>query len=261
MGMTAGEGARPIVLVHSSDVHIDDGAGKGPGNGNTGLAAILRTAEALGADLVLLAGDTFDNPRVSKPVLERTGELMAASRIPVVMLPGNHDPLLANCIFRRAGLPDLAHVGILGLTHDQAIVFDHLDLEIRGKAHRSFDDMHPLLDAHPRRARRQVVMAHGHYVPDEEWRDQSHRSWLLSDAAIAATGADYIALGHWDRPTPVGDGSVPAYYSGSPDLAGTVNVIRMAETVSVERVPLHWAEGDAVPPPYQSPPYRSPPSR
>ncbi len=42
-----------------------------------------------------------------------------------------------------------------------------------------------------------------------------------------ATGADYLALGHLDRPTPVGDGSVRAFYSGSPDLAGTVNVVRL----------------------------------
>ena len=27
---------------------------------------------------------------------------------------------------------------------------------------------------------------------------------------IAATGADYLALGHWDRPMQVGDGTVPA---------------------------------------------------
>ena len=47
---------------------------------------------------------------------------------------------------------------------------------------------------------------------------------------IAATGADYVALGHWDRPTQVGDGSIPAYYSGSPDWAKTVNLIRLTPT-------------------------------
>jgi len=26
---------------------------------------------------------------------------------------------------------------------------------------------------------------------------------------LAATGADYVALGHWDRATRVGDGTVP----------------------------------------------------
>ncbi len=41
----------------------------------------------------------------------------------------------------------------------------------------------------------------------------------------------------------VGKGSVPAFYSGSPEYAGTVNVVRMSETagVTVTRVPLEIA--------------------
>jgi hypothetical protein len=50
---------------------------------------------------------------------------------------------------------------------------------------------------------------------------------VFGDKEIAATAADYLALGHWDRPMRVGNGIVPAYYSGSPDLAGTVNLIRL----------------------------------
>jgi hypothetical protein len=40
----------------------------------------------------------------------------------------------------------------------------------------------------------------------------------------------------------VGDGSVPAYYSGSPDLAQTVNVIRLTPEgeVLVTRERLAW---------------------
>ena len=41
------------------------------------------------------------------------------------------------------------------------------------------------------------------------------------------SAADYLALGHWDRPVRVGNGVVPAYYSGSPDLAQTVNLVRL----------------------------------
>jgi hypothetical protein len=42
-----------------------------------------------------------------------------------------------------------------------------------------------------------------------------------------------LALGHWDRPMRVGNGVVPAYYSGSPDLAGTVNLVRLTTTGEV----------------------------
>ena len=44
---------------------------------------------------------------------------------------------------------------------------------------------------------------------------------------IAATGADYLALGHWDRAAQVGCGAVPAYYSGSPEYVHTVNFVRL----------------------------------
>jgi hypothetical protein len=56
------------------------------------------------------------------------------------------------------------------------------------------------------------------------------------------TAADYLALGHCDRPERVGDGTVPAYYSGSPDLARTVNLIRLTADgeVLVTREPLRW---------------------
>ena len=52
-------------------------------------------------------------------------------------------------------------------------------------------------------------------------------SWVFGDEEIAATCADYLALGHWDRAARVGNGVVPAYYSGSPDLARTVNLVRL----------------------------------
>jgi hypothetical protein len=51
-------------------------------------------------------------------------------------------------------------------------------------------------------------------------------SWLIGDDELAATGADYIALGHWNRAAKVG-GAIAAYYSGSPEYAGTINVVRL----------------------------------
>ena len=50
---------------------------------------------------------------------------------------------------------------------------------------------------------------------------------------IAATAADYVALGHWDRAARVGNGAVPAYYSGSPEYVHTVNLVRLTATGEV----------------------------
>jgi DNA repair exonuclease SbcCD nuclease subunit len=152
------------------------------------------------------------------------------------MLPGNHDPAMPPCLFDRAGITALPGVHVLGVTDDVAVHFPALDLEVWGHAHLDHSNMAPLRGPRPRNTRWQVALAHGHYVEPAETAANAHRSWLIDDAAIAATGADYIALGHWDRPARVGCGAVPAYYSGSPDLAHSVNRIVLAESgVAVDR--------------------------
>jgi DNA repair exonuclease SbcCD nuclease subunit len=232
-----------IVLVHSSDLHVDDerDATKHQ-DGTAGLAAVLAAARAARADIVLLAGDTFDNNRVPAPVLDRTGLLLADAGRPVVILPGNHDPALPDSVFIRGGLISIPNVTVLGITHDEAVDFPRHDLEIWGHAHRDYENMVPLRGPRPRTTRWQIAMAHGHYEPPEMLATPLRPSWLFSDDAIAATEADYLALGHWDRPVRVGNGVVPAYYSGSPDLARTANVIRLtpAGRVVVTREPLRW---------------------
>jgi DNA repair exonuclease SbcCD nuclease subunit len=98
-------GARDILLVHSSDLHVDDDrvAAMHGGDGTAGLRDVLRTARALGADIVLLAGDTFDNHQVTSATIDRAGRLLADAGLPVVILPGNHDPANAESIWRRGG--------------------------------------------------------------------------------------------------------------------------------------------------------------
>ena len=231
-----------VVLVHSSDLHIDDAPRVGAYTGLIGLAAVLATARSVAADAILLAGDTFDNHRVSGSVLQQAHALIAANGVRVILLPGNHDPALPDCLFRRAGLLDLPHVHVLGITEHDAIVLPDNVVEIRGRAHQGYEDMAPFHAPRPRRARWLVVMAHGHFVPDDEWERESHRAWKFTESDIVATDADYVALGHWDRAVRAGDCHVPAYYSGSPDLARTVNVIRLHSErgVTIEHTSLNW---------------------
>jgi DNA repair exonuclease SbcCD nuclease subunit len=199
-------------------------------------------ARALRADVVLLAGDTFENNQLGSAILERSGRLLAGAGIPVVILPGSHDPALADSVFVRGGFSRMPSLSILGVTHDEAVAFPVFDLEISGHAHRDHFSMAPLRGPRQRSTRWQVAMAHGHYEPPETRANPLRPSWVFSDEEIAATGADYLALGHWDRPMRVGNGVVPAYYSGSPELAGTVNLVRLtaAGEVFVTREPLSW---------------------
>ena len=241
--MRDGDGGsdRALVLVHSSDIHIDEDIRPGRYHGLDGLRHVLATAHRLSADVLLLAGDTFDHSRVPERIAAQAGEILAAARMPVVMLPGNHDPALPDGIFHRSGILGLEQAMVIGHTHSESILFEHLGLEILGRPHRSYGDMRPLPTVTPRRARWQVVIGHGHYVPGDEWAEHQHRSWLISDADLDATPVDYIALGHWDRNEAVGAGAMRAHYSGAPDLVQTVNVVRLCPElgVSVTREPLN----------------------
>ena len=236
--------ARDIIVVHSSDLHVDHDytARLHGGDGTAGLACVLNAARDLGADVVVLAGDTFDCHRLPTSLLDQAAAVFAAAPLPVVVLPGNHDPAVSDAIYRHGALAAVKNLHVIGITHD-AVVFPDLSLEVWGRPHRDYDDMVPFEMAqprHPRRTRWQIAMAHGHYEPKPDRSVGPRPSWLIGDDEIAATGADYVALGHWNRAVRVGNGSVPAYYSGSPEYTGAVNVVTLSEAggVTVARAPL-----------------------
>jgi DNA repair exonuclease SbcCD nuclease subunit len=237
--------AREVLLVHSSDLHVDEDrvAATRGGDGTAGLRTVLATARAVRADIVLLAGDTFESNQLSPAVLDRAWQLLAAAGTPVVILPGNHDPAMPDSVFLRGRLAQIPHLAILGVTHDEAVPFAEYDLEIWGHAHRDYFNMAPLRGPRRRWTRWQVAMAHGHYEPPETRANPLRPSWIFGDEEIAATGADYLALGHWDRPMRVGNGVVPAFYSGSPELARTVNLVRLTDGgIIVTRESLLWQD-------------------
>jgi DNA repair exonuclease SbcCD nuclease subunit len=221
--MTNRPDQRPdIVVVHTSDVHVTEGEG-----GASGLERVLRAAGRVEADIVLLAGDTFECHRLPDSLLERVGAMLAEAARPVVLLPGNHDPIVADAVYHRPALTGIANLHILGLTHGEAVLFPDFDLEITGRAHRDYRDMIPFETMAPRRTRWRIAVAHGHYDPVPDRSIRARPAWLIGDEEIAATDAHYVALGHWNRAIKVGEGAATAYYSGSPDYAGTVNVVRL----------------------------------
>jgi DNA repair exonuclease SbcCD nuclease subunit len=237
-----------IAVIHSSDLHIDDDytARLHGGDGIAGLVCVLEAARDHSADVVILAGDTFDHHRLSPSLVARAAAAIGHAALPVVILPGNHDPAVDDAVYRQAPLRALDNLHVLGITDAESVVLPALSLEIWGRAHADYGDMIPFESARLPRARRtrwQIAVGHGHYQAVADRKSGPLPSWLIADADIAATGADYVALGHWNRAACVGNGAVPAYYSGSPEYAGTVNLVRLreAEGITVDRIPLDIA--------------------
>lgn len=224
----------PVRIVHSSDLHIGMDETR---HGVDLLERVLAAALEARADLLVLAGDVFDHNRVRLEVLDLAADALAGASLRTVILPGNHDCLTQDSVYRRGRFGQLRDVHVLGVTAEESALFPDIELEVWGRAHLDHFDMTPLRDPPPRQLRWQIAAAHGHWVTGPH---DAHRAYLIHNHEIEATRADYVALGHWDTWTKVGGGEVEAYYSGSPSLAKSVNVIELGhgEGVRVERVPL-----------------------
>src|ERR1700683_5578187 len=119
---------RDIVVVHSSDLHVDHDytARLHGGDGVAGLACVLDAARGMAADVVILAGDTFDSHRVPQDLIERAAAVIAAAALPIVVLPGNHDPAVAEAIYRGGTLAAVEDLYVIGITHEDSVVFPPL---------------------------------------------------------------------------------------------------------------------------------------
>jgi DNA repair exonuclease SbcCD nuclease subunit len=207
-----------VRMLHASDVHIDDTSG-----GDRGLVQLVDAAIELAVDLVVLVGDTFDDNRVKGDTTASFAAHLDRLRVPVVVLPGNHDPLMDGSVYHRTELP--AHVTVLRDPEGTSVVLPALGIELDGLPPRGEQPW-------------QVALAHGHLV---RYPEDEHRSYLIRSDEIAACDRDYLALGHWDVQHDVSAGGVTAWYSGSPRRYATCALVTFSaapRSVHVEPVRL-----------------------
>jgi DNA repair exonuclease SbcCD nuclease subunit len=233
---------RPPRLVHTSDLHL--GAAYGSWHGRDAdhglplLERVVAAALAERADALLLVGDIFDSNRVGDALVTAVARMLTSLTLPVVFLPGNHDCYTADSVYRRLerACAGAANVHIVRSPQGETVRLPSLDLALWGRPHVDYDDCRPLAELPPRGPERwQVAMAHGHYVRD---RHDLGRSYLIFPEDIAASGRDYVALGHWDLHADVSAGGVVAAYSGSPSRTGQVLVVELGDETSYRLRPI-----------------------
>jgi DNA repair exonuclease SbcCD nuclease subunit len=210
-------------VLHTSDLHLGE-------DGSPDVAAlrsIMRVASAQAVSAIILAGDIFDNNRVPLNLVDKATKLLGDGPFPVIVLPGNHDCLGDGSVYQRSGIADPSNVHVLGVTDPESVLLANLDLEVAGRAHRDYLDMAPLEEsASGRSARWRIAVAHGHWTPGR----REGRAWEFSDQDIRNLDADYLALGHWDVAASVGSAGSLAWYSGSPQIAKSVNIVSLTES-------------------------------
>ncbi len=217
-------------------------AEKGP-VGCASLVSILRLAEDTEASLLIIAGDMFDSPRISDELVRSALSVLRTSPLPVVILPGNHDCLVPGSVYLRHRMSDLVpNVKVIMDAEGESVRFPDLNLCLWGRPHMDYSDFSPLAGIPERGEERwQVAIAHGLFAGEGA---AANRGWKITDREIEGCLRDYVALGHLETFSRVGQNGVAAYYSGSPGWTGAVAMIEFSDeegpSVSQTSLPLLW---------------------
>ena len=246
---------RMLRLIHTADVHLgarhDDLGEQASAQRERQFAAFkaaIDVALAEKVDLFLIAGDLFDSNVQPRRSVERVAaqlKRLADSKVRTVVIPGTHDVYDRSSIYRAydlkalaGSLPDDDLVTIL--SPDQPNV--HLtacDVVVHGPVFATKKAPHsPLRDLAGQvgdpPATWRVGMVHGSIaIPGKTERDDV----VITTDEIAATGFDYLALGHWHSAQQARAGGVTYGYAGAPeavaldqDRAGKVLLVELEET-------------------------------
>jgi DNA repair exonuclease SbcCD nuclease subunit len=228
-------------ILHTSDVHLWDNAADDVRM--RGWQAVLGLTT--GADLLLVAGDLLDHARVSQGLLDRVLEDLSSVRIPVVLLPGNHDLSGPGSVQERLNATQAGpHIVSLDAPEGSCVQVPGLDVTVWGRGMTDHTPENRPLAGHagPSGGRWHLVLAHGHLLSGE---NPDLRSSPIDEAEVAALDADYLALGHWHRYHEVSSGTVAGGYSGPPSAGwpggpASVNQVTLGRGARaiIDRIPL-----------------------
>jgi DNA repair exonuclease SbcCD nuclease subunit len=182
------------------------------------LAAVVARERA---EFVVVSGDVFESNHVDRRVVGRTLEALEAVRVPVFLLPGNHDPLGAGSVYRSSAFESQQPANVIVL--DSAEPFSvRPGVEVVGApwpTKRPLSDL--VADAcaglAPDPGTTRVLVGHGAVdALFPERRDPALIQLSAMEGAIAEGRVHYIALGDRHSRTQVG-ASGRIWYSGSPE--------------------------------------------
>ncbi|MBA7626591.1 3',5'-cyclic adenosine monophosphate phosphodiesterase CpdA [subsurface metagenome] len=220
-------------ILHTSDVHLSSLGDRACHS----LEAIVNLAIKTEVDLVIIAGDFFDDNRVDDNLVSFVVEQLGRLSVPTFILPGNHDPLVPESVYHRVELwQDAGNIRIFQAP--QGETFTLPGLSVWGKPIVSHTgDLRPLAGIPPPQGKGQwhIAVAHGYYYVDTG--PAVFPSFHITHKEIVSSGRDYIALGHCPTFRCVCDAPVKACYCDSPSWAssyGAVNIVDLIEGTGVQ---------------------------
>jgi exonuclease SbcD len=218
-----------IRILHLADLHL--GAAF-PSMGDRGaertrdfMNAFIRAVEFASSpdrpvDLVAIAGDLFDTHDPDDGLVyqvESSLERISKVDVPVVLVPGSHDAFsYRRSVYRRLRLPEGVHllttprlapgprltirdesVQLYGVSYDPSVASRPLAEFSRA----GISDYH-------------VALLHGALQDNPSWKIRPS-DMPIDRSEIAASGLDYLALGHYHNFVEVRDAGAVAVYPGT----------------------------------------------
>ena len=194
------ENGSVLRLLHGADLHLDSPfAGLSPE-----LAALRRSeqrqllsdlaslARQRQVDGVLLSGDVLDAARCFRETGEELARQLGAMGCPVFIAPGNHDPYTAQSPYETLSWPDNVH--IFSRRQVEQVALPEKNCTIHGAAFCAEHEVRSPLAGFsvPEDGGLHVMVLHGDVDGAGEYAP-------LTRQDIAASGLDYLALGHVHR--------------------------------------------------------------
>ncbi len=221
-------------ILHTADVHLGarhadlgDAASAQRERQFAAFAASVDLAIADKVDLFLVAGDLFDSNVQPRRSVERVAAELARlvqARIRSVLIPGTHDVYDRSSVYRAYDLAALAGATPGGdlltvLTPDRAWV--HIaacDVVVHGPVFATkrapHSPLRDLADVQTPDATWRVGLVHAAIaIPGRT----DHDDVVITQDEIAASGLDYLALGHWHGAQVAKARGVTYAYAGAPE--------------------------------------------
>ena len=209
-----------LKIIHGADFHLDspfsglspDQAARRRGEQRELLDRLAALAREKGADLVLLAGDLLDSERVYRETARALRSALGDIPCPVYIAPGNHDFYSPRSVWAALDWPENVHI----FTSSALERVETPEYTLWGRA---FTDAHqdacPLEGLEvPDDGRVHLACLHGEVDP-------VGRYGPIPREGIAASGLDYLALGHIHQATGLQkEGKTFWAYPGCPEGRG-----------------------------------------
>lgn len=151
---------------------------------------VVQAANDLGAEMILLTGDVFEDNAVDRTMVRKTGEILKSFKGPVYIIPGNHDPLVPGSVWEHSVWTEATNITVIRKSEP---------IELPGcilypcPLKEKYSTRNPTLWIDAKANEKiSIGLAHGNVEGIATDAD-----YPIARDAAQQLGLDYLAVGHW----------------------------------------------------------------